>query len=691
MRKISQDVWASLFVFLWPFLYFFRFVVPIDGRYTGIGNDFLPVYYYHKPYLLYHLSRGQFPLWSPSEAIGFPFYSSPIAQALYPLNLPLAVFYRLAGGFSDLDYQRYTILGVAIFALGLFLWLRRLGFGLRPALLAVMIFSVSYKVAETMRFPNTIHTLAWFPWVLLFSEEILRRPAARRMWASVVALVLCWVCILTAGYPYFIVYFAFLYGPYLLLWLWPAARRTLFDAAPRAIWRELGLIAGAVLVAALICLPYLIKVYQLLEQVLNRSSATAITLDPFDFELDDTLGSLVFPPAAQAEGWYFFSTLVVLLFAFYLLYALLVRRSSALSGDRPPLAGPLILLGWALLITFLSWGKDDLLAPLYGLPLLERLRAWGRVNILQVIVLAWLLAWVYTWLETWLARRPLTARQRWFAPGLLATLYAAVLAIQLSLWRPAAYDHYWRRYFAQWEGSEGRFVWAAAISFVILLMLLVWRGRGQWHSRYAGWGSAVLLLIAAVLEMNVSCNGAWTYNAIAEPRQRLNLDRMDLRSFDTPRANCYTLSLTNSYCTRNMANWGFDRYYSFRITQNEFGSDKVNRLLGMLNGQKLYFSEQLEAATVDDFFQDANRFENFARVISYNGDRLELEVQAPRRGYLSFIDNWDPDWQAEVDGQPVEIALLFGTFKAVALEPGAHQVIFTYRPRLGPWTLNARQ
>ncbi len=51
-------------------------------------------------------------------------------------------------------------------------------------------------------------------------------------------------------------------------------------------------------------------------------------------------------------------------------------------------------------------------------------------------------------------------------------------------------------------------------------------------------------------------------------------------------------------------------------------------------------------------------------------------------GYLSFIDNWDPDWKAWVDGQPVEIELLFGTFKSVRLTPGKHKVRFSYQPGL---------
>ena len=35
-------------VFLWPLVYLFRLVVPINGEYTAIGNDFISLYYRYK-------------------------------------------------------------------------------------------------------------------------------------------------------------------------------------------------------------------------------------------------------------------------------------------------------------------------------------------------------------------------------------------------------------------------------------------------------------------------------------------------------------------------------------------------------------------------------------------------------------------------------------------------------------------
>jgi len=86
-------------------MYLFPYTWTIHGQYVGIGNDFEFLYYRFKPYLLDCLSHGHLPLWSPSEGAGFPFYSDPFTQTFYPANVFLTVFYRLAGGYSQLDHQ----------------------------------------------------------------------------------------------------------------------------------------------------------------------------------------------------------------------------------------------------------------------------------------------------------------------------------------------------------------------------------------------------------------------------------------------------------------------------------------------------------------------------------------------------------------------------------------------------------
>jgi len=74
-----------------------------------------------------------------------------------------------------------------------------------------------------------------------------------------------------------------------------------------------------------------------------------------------------------------------------------------------------------------------------------------------------------------------------------------------------------------------------------------------------------------------------------------------------------------------------------------------------------------------------------ARIQSYRNREVVVEIHNPVAGYLVLSDTYFPGWEAEVDGKPTRILRANYLVRAVALEPGEHQVIFTYRP--WPWRI----
>ncbi|MGE5603276.1 MAG: YfhO family protein, partial [Nitrososphaerales archaeon] len=66
---------------------------------------------------------------------------------------------------------------------------------------------------------------------------------------------------------------------------------------------------------------------------------------------------------------------------------------------------------------------------------------------------------------------------------------------------------------------------------------------------------------------------------------------------------------------------------------------------------------------------------------SYTGEQQSYRVQAKAPGLLVVADAWYPGWRATVDGQPAEILRANLLYRAVALQPGEHEVVFEYEPR----------
>jgi hypothetical protein len=122
----------------------------------------------------------------------------------------------------------------------------------------------------------------------------------------------------------------------------------------------------------------------------------------------------------------------------------------------------------------------------------------------------------------------------------------------------------------------------------------------------------------------------------------------------------------------------------------------------MVGGAKIMpnRAKAIEAILKDDF--DARRFvvlEKRSRtsVTDGQGGRVlhtyyeglnKITVSAQSLGgYLILVDSFYPGWRVCVDGNERELLRANGLFKAVFLEPGRHEVVFTYQPTCFAWGL----
>ena len=194
---------------LFPFI----FLSPFTFKFLEPGNDFELYYFVYKKYIFELIINGHLPFWSPVEASGYSLIYNPLAQFAY---VPSWIFYFICyfiGELSKYNFVIYTIFAISIFNIGLFNFLKSLEFNTSEALVSVLIICMGLKINELLRFPNALHTFAWFPWILYGINLNLHFNNYRK---SFIIISTSTLFILTAGYPYYIFYGILLFSIYFI-------------------------------------------------------------------------------------------------------------------------------------------------------------------------------------------------------------------------------------------------------------------------------------------------------------------------------------------------------------------------------------------------------------------------------------------------------------------------------------------
>jgi hypothetical protein len=68
-------------------------------------------------------------------------------------------------------------------------------------------------------------------------------------------------------------------------------------------------------------------------------------------------------------------------------------------------------------------------------------------------------------------------------------------------------------------------------------------------------------------------------------------------------------------------------------------------------------------------------------IVHRDPNSVTLRAQLTRPAYVVLLDRYDPNWQAELDGRPVDVFRANQIFRAVYAGPGFHEIRFDYRQR----------
>ena len=92
--------------------------------------------------------------------------------------------------------------------------------------------------------------------------------------------------------------------------------------------------------------------------------------------------------------------------------------------------------------------------------------------------------------------------------------------------------------------------------------------------------------------------------------------------------------------------------------------------------------ERLDVYAIPDWQESAARLrENACDRFETNGNGFTAHIDAQEAGLVIFTIPWDKGFTATLDGQPTEIVQCDVAFMGVWVEPGEHEIVFTYRTR----------
>jgi hypothetical protein len=726
------DFGPLLGVAIWPFL----FLGVYTFRILSVGNDFYYDGYCYKAYLISSLASGHFPLWDPINTCGFPLFSNPYAAPVYPLNVLLVSSYVLFGGLTGWDYTLFTILGLSIYATGLYCLLRMHCISTPVAFGSVLIASMSLKPVELLRYPTAVHAAAWMPWLLLGIALACER---KHVWKGTVLFGASTLMILTAGYPYFVIYTPFLAAPFLAAMLIPRTRSVLLGhepAQPPAPRRILLCITGAFSCAVVIASPWLLQVRQLLDQTSDRQKASFGFVTNGASSPIQTLGSWIFPPAASMEGWYYFGMAATILIGSYVLILAVDVRHRSRERYRM-----IMILGWVALVSYLSWGRRSMLFTLLWryIPVFDRMREWNRISIILVPALTLLLALSLSHYVSVLRQGPAGMKNLAYGVfGPIVIVAALVLSAQVFLLAsgPRLQSPYWQDHFKlgaqlnssywkdsvtlrqQIEASRFGFLWHwkehfderffPAMTLVAGACLVALPGLRIRHPRVSDVTLVTAIVVVSAVDLVPISTMQWVIPFRQQARKPLAAVENLRQEFAAPR----TLSpwevlfpFDRIHKAGLIESWDLSRHRRFflrffdpegnaRASVPSAESAAARRLFGADGrAKRIFITSSVDYDSPVDFMADVDRLQTDARpnihLISYDGDSLTLTADLSTPSWVSFIDNWAPGWAGKVDGKEAALRLLFGSYKALPVSAGSHTIEFRYRPTWFPVSVDS--
>ena len=688
-----------LILIIWPYLYLF----PHTFQFIEMGNDFELLYYSYKKYIFEFVRVGHFPLWSPSESSGYSLIFNPFAQYFYPVSWLLYGICILIGDLSKHTYLLYTIIGLSIYNVGQYFWLRSINIEKKYAFLSTLITCLGLKLTEILRFPNAVHTIAWFPWIL-FAISIASNKLNRIK--SSLIIFSCSLMILTAGYPYYIFYALILFSSYFIFLLIPNVKKYVLNLEKfnnqNNYYFFLNCFLPALL-ALIIVSPWFARIKNLMEITRDRN------LHEIDFSITlssniiDQIGSWIFPPFSLSEGWYYFGSIITILILIYLINFLFDKNKT----QKEKYIIYFLFFLFILNYQFAAAENSFLFKIIWNhVDLIKNFRSWSRMNIILIPIFALIISLSL--------KKVINDKYKInIIPSILILTCLIVVAQIYFIEFSNIENNYWNTWqhkridYASTQLNYLSFFFRLynsyiySIFFIISAIGLIFFIKKKLFSKIH-----FLILVLTISELFFIANIQWAipskyydnndYNKLSQ--DPIN----DLKNAFLSN-NLITVTKGNLYF-RNQRKFNinyfdifgiekhtkiFDNYFNrngtYKKNISEFEKEYIDQFFALdKESKRIFFSKNINHKDIFSFIDDVNQTNQnhniniFVDIEKYNGDQISIEVFNNIDGYITYIDNWSPGWLAELNNNRIKIDKLFDTYKSIKLNKGNNKIFMKY-------------
>tara|TARA_Y100000389_G_scaffold199798_1_gene238885 strand:- start:1673 stop:3814 length:2142 start_codon:yes stop_codon:yes gene_type:complete len=703
INNIFKKKLSVFIILIWPYIFLF----PISFGFLAMGNDFDLIYFSYKRYIAEMLSVGVLPLWSPVDGAGFSLVFNPFAQYFYLPSWILYLIHFITKNLSLHIFLLYSIFAISIFSLGIFNWLKSLKVAHSIAFLSALLIACSLKLTELLRFPNAVHAAAWIPWALYGINEMIINKKK-----SFLIIFFSNLFILTAGYPYFIVYSLFLFIPYIIFIPFLFNDQNTMRLNYKILQFYISIFLSFFL-SYLIALPWLLKVRTLIASLVDRTENNWEFATEHSFFWKDTVGSWMFPPASSTEGWYYFGIIVTIIIFFGI--SLILYNPKKLNNFEKKIF--LYSLIFILFITYFSWGVNSNLFiwSWNNIPLIGSLRTWPRINIIIIPFIIVLFSISLKYLRIYIQENNKDDLNKIIK--IFIGIFIFIISTQLIF------------YFFEFQNEEYWKVWQkkrfdAAINYlpifigavlksyngiiyllftvtstIFIITIILKKIKKNFNLIY------ISILFFVALELFILSNIQWAIPEwktkiykIENPLDKLQDGFTSSRIIDTVKGNEYFRD-NRSFNVNYPDNYGYNAHaknfsnYFKRYGGKKKGSVSANdiELVKFFYGvsrdsKRIFLSKSLNHNNIISFINDSIKFEKINNtkinilIEKYDGNKLQLEIYSKNEGWLSYIDNWDYGWIAIVNGEKAQISKLLGSYKSIKIKKGFSKVKFQYKP-----------